>query len=62
MKLSLVLVHLLASLTLGAPTVLSSEAAEQPACVYPIGASGGNAKVAGRLFDIDGKVQYFAGN
>jgi len=51
----------LASSVLAAPTILSSTA-EQPACAYPIGTTGNaNAKVAGRLFDIDGKVQYFAG-
>lgn len=34
----------------------------QPAPAYPIGqVKGANAKVAGRLFDIDGKVEYFAG-
>lgn len=34
----------------------------QPPPAYPIGqVKGANAKVAGRLFDIDGKVQYFAG-
>lgn len=34
----------------------------QPAPAFPIGqAKGANAKVAGRLFDIDGKVEYFAG-
>jgi mannan endo-1,4-beta-mannosidase len=51
----------LASSVLAAPTILSSTT-EQPACAYPIGTTGNaNAKVAGRLFDIDGKVQYFAG-
>lgn len=35
---------------------------EQPPPAYPIGqVQGANAKVAGRLFDIDGKVEYFAG-
>lgn len=34
----------------------------QPPPIYPIGQTKGqNAKVAGRLFDIDGKVEYFAG-
>lgn len=51
----------LASSTLAAPTLLPAESS-QPACSYPIGQSGGsNAKVAGRLFEIDGKVEYFAG-
>jgi mannan endo-1,4-beta-mannosidase len=52
----------LASSVLAAPTILSSTVDEQPACAYPIGTNGNvNAKVSGRLFDIDGKVQYFAG-
>lgn len=35
----------------------------QPPPAYPIGQSKShNAKVAGRLFDIDGKVEYFAGS
>lgn len=35
----------------------------QPPPAYPIGKTKGqNAKVAGRLFDIDGKVEYFAGS
>lgn len=34
----------------------------QPSPSYPVGqAQGENAKVAGRLFNIDGKVEYFAG-
>jgi mannan endo-1,4-beta-mannosidase len=45
-----------------APAILAADA-QQPACTYPIGKSGGsNAKVSGRLFNIDGKVEYFAGN
>lgn len=45
-----------------APAIQAADA-QQPAPIYPIGFSGGsNAKVAGRLFDIDGKVEYFAGN
>lgn len=36
---------------------------DQPPPAYPIGQTKGqNAKVAGRLFDIDGKVEYFAGS
>jgi mannan endo-1,4-beta-mannosidase len=47
--------------SIAAPTLLNAESS-QPACAYPIGQSGGsNAKVAGRLFNIDGKVEYFAG-
>jgi mannan endo-1,4-beta-mannosidase len=42
--------------------LLASSATNQPACSYPIGTSNGkNAKVSGRLFEIDGKVEYFAG-
>jgi len=33
----------------------------QPACAYPIGSGGKFAKVAGNVFDIDGRVGYFAG-
>jgi len=44
------------------PYLLSSSSLDQPAPFYPIGTSNGtNAKVSGRLFDIDGKVGYFAG-
>ncbi len=51
----------LACSTLTVATILSADS-EQPPCAYPIGQSGGaNVKVAGRLFDIDGKVEYFAG-
>jgi mannan endo-1,4-beta-mannosidase len=42
--------------------LLPSSSIDQPAPLYPIGSSNGtNAKVSGRLFDIDGKVGYFAG-
>lgn len=55
----------LATTALGAPApvpaILSSNSAQQPASSYPIGNGGANAKVAGRLFDIDGHVEYFAG-
>lgn len=35
----------------------------QPPPAYPVGKTKGqNAKVTGRLFDIDGKVEYFAGS
>jgi hypothetical protein len=44
-----------------APAVLSANAAQQPPSLYPIGTGGVNAKVSGRLFDIDGRVEYFAG-
>ncbi len=51
----------LACSTLTVATILTPDS-EQPPCAYPVGKSGGtNAKVAGRLFDIDGKVEYFAG-
>lgn len=34
----------------------------QPPPAYPIGqGKGSNARVAGRIFNIDGKVEYFAG-
>lgn len=62
----------LASLTLASPLTgrerapndhIRSPDDPQPDCAYPIGRFGGaNAKVAGRLFDIDGRVQYFAGS
>jgi len=45
------------------PSILSSSNNHQPPPSCPIGQGGGaNAKVSGRLFDIDGKVQYFAGS
>ena len=50
-----------ASAAIAAPAVLSANAAQQPACSYPIGQGGANAKVDGRVFDIDGRVEYFAG-
>ena len=51
-----------ATSAVAAPTILAANA-QQPACTYPIGKSGGsNAKVAGRLFNVDGKVEYFAGD
>ncbi|KAE8441983.1 hypothetical protein EG329_004109 [Mollisiaceae sp. DMI_Dod_QoI] len=53
---------LLASCVIAAPAIQSSPASQQPAVAYPIGQNGSNAKVAGRLFNIDGKVEYFAGN
>ncbi len=52
---------LLASCVIAAPAIQSSPASQQPAVAYPIGQNGSNAKVAGRLFNIDGKVEYFAG-
>ena len=46
-----------------AAPAIQAAAAQQPASIYPIGTNGGsNARVAGRLFNIDGKVEYFAGN
>ena len=45
-----------------AAPAIQPAAAQQPAPTCPIGTRGGsNAKVAGRLFDIDGRVEYFAG-
>lgn len=42
--------------------VIAAPSGPKDGCVYPIGHGGQkNAKVAGRLFEIDGKVQYFAG-
>jgi len=47
----------------GATPTIQPATAQQPACSFPIGTSGGsNAKTAGRLFNIDGKVEYFAGS
>jgi hypothetical protein len=44
------------------PSLLPSSSSDQPGPFYPIGTSNGtNAKVSGRLFAIDGKVEYFAG-
>jgi mannan endo-1,4-beta-mannosidase len=43
------------------PLVSSDASAAQPASVYSIDSYGSYAKPAGRLFNIDGKVQYFAG-
>jgi hypothetical protein len=44
-----------------APTLQFAEA-KQPEPIYPIGKNGGsNAKVAGTVFNIDGRVEYFAG-
>lgn len=50
-----------AASVLAAPTILAASASQQPPCTYPIGIKGKFAKAAGRLFDIDGKVGYFAG-
>lgn len=45
-----------------ATSIHIDDAATQPAVAYPIGTTGGtNAKVAGRIFHIDGRVEYFAG-
>jgi hypothetical protein len=35
--------------------------APQPASIYPIGRPGSFAKVSRRVFEIDGKKQYFSG-
>ena len=60
------ILSLLATSALGAPAVLPAilpASTQGPAPIYPIGKSGGsNAKVVGRLFNIDGRVEYFAGN
>ncbi|PVH83751.1 glycoside hydrolase family 5 protein [Cadophora sp. DSE1049] len=52
----------LLSLALAASAAVISSTSQQPPCKYPIGKSGSFAKAAGRLFNIDGKVQYFAGS
>jgi mannan endo-1,4-beta-mannosidase len=52
----------LAAAALASLFLLPSSATDQPAPFYPIGTSNGtNAKVSGRLFEIDGKIGYFAG-
>lgn len=66
MKLSLSLsVAAFLSASVEAASSLQVPSAPQPASKYPIGAaSAANASIAktsGRLFDIDGEVQYFAG-
>jgi mannan endo-1,4-beta-mannosidase len=63
MKLSTVGISLAFAISaFASPSLLSSSAINQPARPYPIGKAGGaNAKVSGRLFEIDGKVEYFAG-
>lgn len=45
-----------------ASTTPTSNLAASPECTYPIGTGGENAKMSGRLFNIDGHVKYFAGN
>lgn len=63
MKLSTLGINLAFAISAFAlPSLLSSSATNRPACSYPIGKAGGaNAKVSGRLFEIDGKIEYFAG-
>lgn len=52
----------LAATTLALPSSTFHISSAQPPPAYPIGqVKGANAKVAGRLFNIDGKVEYFAG-
>jgi len=51
----------IAGSSIAAPTIQAATSAQQPACVYPIGTQGNFAKTVGNLFDIDGKVEYFAG-
>jgi len=43
------------------PELDTSLAAAEKCSVYPLSSAGINAKVSGRLFEIDGKTQYFAG-
>lgn len=51
----------LSSLVSSVP-VIQDISEPQPPSAFPIGtSSGANAKTAGRLFDIDGRVEYFAG-
>ncbi|ESZ97752.1 glycoside hydrolase family 5 protein [Sclerotinia borealis F-4128] len=51
----------LLSLTTALPLISSDSSASQPIPAYSFLSSGSNSKVAGRLFNIDGKVEYFAG-
>lgn len=57
---SSILTALLAAGAIASPDILPASA-QQLASKYPIGIGGSNAKVAGRLFNVDGKVKYFAG-
>ena len=59
----LFMTSVISAAALPSATLLASSATNQPACSYPIGttSNGKNAKVSGRLFEIDGKVEYFAG-
>lgn len=51
----------LAALAAAAPLEVEPRSPEQ-GCTYPIGQHGSDfAKVSGQLFEIDGKVEYFAG-
>jgi mannan endo-1,4-beta-mannosidase len=55
---------LLSSLSMAAPTnaiTLVSPSVDQPPVAYPIGTKNGGVKARGRLFEIDGNVEYFAG-
>lgn len=52
----------LARSALCAAALVAATSDVQPASIYPIGKSGGAfAKTAGRVFNLDGKVGYFAG-
>ncbi|KAL3423950.1 endo-beta-1,4-mannanase [Phlyctema vagabunda] len=52
-----------ATLAVALPAVQADTAAHQPAPAYPIGTGKGrNARAVGRLFEIDGRVGYFAGS
>lgn len=48
-------------LTTALPLISSELLIAQSSSIYSFSSSGGNAKVAGHLFNIDGKVEYFAG-
>lgn len=52
----------LLSFALAVPAAVISSSSPQPPCRYPIGKPGSFAKPARRLFNLDGKVQYFAGS
>ncbi|KUJ16641.1 glycoside hydrolase [Mollisia scopiformis] len=62
MKIEVSFLGFLLAFTANAAPTIQSSSAKQPDCSYPIGKTGINAKVSGRLFDIDGKVEYFAGS
>ncbi|KAG4030691.1 hypothetical protein MFRU_011g01480 [Monilinia fructicola] len=61
MKFLLTALVSLLPLTTALPLISSDSSIAQPSPIYSFSRSGSNAKVAGRLFNIDGKVKYFAG-